>query len=520
MKQLLAIVFLAALAATIVPSPAARAAAKTQAPKPSATATPEPAASGETPDAVTQHSVTVDGRPMAYTARAGTITLRDEKDRPTANVFYTAYTVDGMDATARPVTFIYNGGPGSSSMWLRMGSFGPVRVIAADGKPSGPPPYNILDNQYSLIDKSDLVFIDMPDSGFGRIVGSGTPKMFFGVDQDVAAFDQFIQRYITKFNRWNSPKFIYGESYGTTRSAALADSLLNHGIALNGVILQSSILNFGLDYGNGDPIGGGDWPYVLYLPTEAATAWYHNKIRNKPADLSAYLDGVQQFAMGEYLSALERGDRLDAASRNQIVRKLSAYLGLPEQYVRNSNLRVPYARFEQELLRSQGIVVGRLDGRYQTHTTDRAADSPNWDPTDSSIDAPYTTAVNEYLRSDLKYTPSLQYRANIYGIIYANGDSWDFTHDRREPTNVAPDLADAMTQNPKLHVFSANGYYDFATPYFATVYTLKHLNLAPSLQKNITFGFYQSGHMIYLSEPALAQMKQDLDRWYDSALAR
>ncbi|HEY8298632.1 MAG TPA: hypothetical protein VIG32_11495 [Candidatus Baltobacteraceae bacterium] len=519
MKKFLVSLLLASLAGMVIPVGAAAAASKAP-PKAAVAATPEPSPADETPDAVTEHSVTVDGRAIAYTARAGTITLRNEKDEPTARVFYTANTVAG-DPTSRPVTFIYNGGPGSSTMWLRMGSFGPVRVLASDGKPSGPPPYRIVDNQYTLLDKSDLVFIDMPDSGFGRIVGAGTPKTFFGVDQDVAAFGQFIQRYITKFDRWNSPKFIFGESYGTTRSAALSDYLLNHGIALNGVVLQSSILNFGLDYANGDPIGGGDWPYVLYLPTEAATAWYHNKIRNKPADLPSFLAGVQQFAMGEYLSALERGDRISTSERDDVVRKLSGYLGIPEQYVRNSNLRVPYARFEQELLRSQGVVVGRLDGRYQTYTLDAAGDEgPAWDPTDSSIDAPYTTAINQYLRADLKYATALQYRPNIYDIIYANGSSWDFTHNKREPTNVAPDLAEAMTQNPRLKVFSANGYYDFATPYFATVYTLKHLNLAPALQKNITFGFYQSGHMIYLNEPSLAQMKSDLARWYDSALGR
>jgi len=475
----------------------------------------EPATAGEVPDAVTQHSVTIDGRAIAYTARAGTITLRNEQDQPTARVFYTAYTAQG---NGRAVTFLYNGGPGSSTMWLRMGSVGPVHVLTADGTPSGPPPYPIVDNPYSLMDKTDLVFIDMPDSGFGRIINPGKRKEFFGVDQDVAAFGQFIQRYITQFGRWNSPKFVFGESYGTTRSAALANYLLDQGIALNGVVLLSSILNFSLDYGNGDPIGGGDWPYVFYLPTEAATAWYHNKVRNKPADLPAFLAGVEQFAMNEYFDALSRGDRLSRTQRDDVVRKLSAYLGLSQQYIRNSNIRVPYTRFEKELLRSQGIVVGRLDGRYQTFDLDRAGEGPDWDPTDSSIDAPYTTAINEYLRTTLKYNTPLDYRTSIYRIIYANGNSWDFSHNKRYPTNVAPDLANAMTQNPKLQIFSANGYYDFATPFFATVYTLKHLNLAPTLQKNITYGFYESGHMVYLKQSVLGQFKTALGRWYDSTL--
>lgn len=514
MRKVLPLLLFGALIASL--PVAARAASPSPSPVPEATA--EPATLPETPDSVTQHTNTVDGRSIPYTARAGTIVLRNDKDQPTARVFYTAYTEDGADLGTRPVTFLYNGGPGSSTMWLRMGSVGPVRVLAADGKPSGPPPYRIVDNQYSLLDKSDLVFIDMPDSGFGRIVSPGTEKDFFGVDQDVDAFGQFISRYLTKFNRWNSPKFIFGESYGTTRSAALSKWLLDNGIALNGVVLQSSVLNFGIDFGNGDPIGGGDWAYVLYLPTEAATAWYHDKVPNKPADLQTFLNGVQQFALGEYLDALYKGDRLGSSERDDVVRKLSYYLGISPQYVRTSDLRVPYWSFEQQLLRHQGKIVGRLDSRYETYSLDRAGnEGPPWDPTDSSIDAPYTTAINEYLRDDLKYDTPLQYRTQIYNIIYANGNSWDFEHNRREPTNVAPDLAEAMTQNPNLKVFSANGYYDFATPYFATVYTLQHLNIAPPLQNNITYGFYQAGHMIYLSDTALAQYKADLARWYDSA---
>ena len=224
---------------------------------PSARPSPEARLEGETPDAVTQHTVAVDGRPIAYTARAGTLTLRDEQEKPTARIFYTAFTVDG-ESPARPVTFIYNGGPGSSTMWLRMGSFGPVRVIAADGTAQGPPPFRIVDNQYSLIDKSDLVFIDMPASGFGRLLEAGQPKDFFGIDQDANAFAQFITRYLTRFNRWNSPKFLFGESYGTTRSAVLSAVLQRQGVQLNGIVLLSSILNFGLDYANGDPIGGND----------------------------------------------------------------------------------------------------------------------------------------------------------------------------------------------------------------------------------------------------------------------
>lgn len=511
---------LAALVATSATARAADAPPETAASPAPAMAPAEP---GVFPDSVTGHSVTIGGKPIAYTARAGLIALHDQEGKLTARVFYTAYTADGANPNARPVTFIYNGGPGSSTMWLRMGSFGPVRVVAADATPSGPPPYHIVENQYSLLDKSDLVFIDMPDSGFGRIMPGVDVKTFFGVDQDVSQFGQFITNYISKFGRWNSPKFIFGESYGTPRSAVLSDYLVEHGVALNGVILQSSILNFGLDYGNGDPIGGGDWPYVLYLPTEAATAWYHNRANPRPSDLPSYVREVEQFAMGEYLDALYKGDKISASERDDVIRKLSRYTGLSQNYIRLSNIRIPYDKFEDELLRNEGQIVGRLDSRYQTWNLDRASiEGPPWDPTDSSIDAPYTTAINQYLREDLKYNPPIPYRANIYDIIYgpgfSNQDGWDFAHAGRYPTNTAPDLAEAMTQNPSLKVFSANGYYDFATPFFATDYTLRHLNLSPSLQQNITYGYYQAGHMIYLSEPALAQYKADLARWYDSAL--
>jgi carboxypeptidase C (cathepsin A) len=517
MNRVLSSLMLAVLAGSCVTARAADAPHNKMMSSPQPSATAAPSEPDSYPDSITSHSIVIDGKTIAYTARAGLITLHDQDGKPTAKIFYTADTADGVEPFTRPVTFIYNGGPGSSTMWLRMGSFGPVRVVAADGQPSGPPPYRTVENQYSLLDKSDLVFIDMPDSGFGRIT-PGDEKSFFGVDQDVEAFGQFISNYLSKFERWNSPKFLFGESYGTTRSAALADYLLGQGIALNGVILQSSILNFGLDYGNGDPIGGGDWPYVLYLPTEAATAWYHNRVPGRPADLAAFVKESKQFAMGEYLDALFKGDKLGESERADVIRKLSRFTGLSPQYIRLSNIRIPYDKFQIELLRDQGNVVGRLDARYQTYNLDRASISgPAWDPTDSSIDAPYTTAINQYLRVDLKYNPPMPYRANVYGIIYAGDSSWDLSHNGRYPTNVAPDLADAMVQNPHLRVFSANGYYDFATPFFATEYTLRHLNVSPALQSNITFGYYEAGHMIYLSEPALAQYKADLSRWYDSA---
>ncbi|MBV9718857.1 MAG: peptidase S10 [Candidatus Eremiobacteraeota bacterium] len=472
-----------------------------------------------TSDAVTHHTIVLAGQRLAYTARAGTITLRNADDQPTARVFYTAYTLDGASPSKRAVTFLYNGGPGSSTMWLRMGSVGPVRVVTAQGRLTGPPPYRIASNPYSLLDRTDLVFIDMPGSGFGRFIGAGTRKDFWGVDEDVAAFAQFIQRYITTFNRWNSPRFLFGESYGTTRSSALAKYLQDEGISLNGVVLLSSFLNSNIDYNDGAPVGGGDWAYVLYLPTEVATAWYHNALSNPPA-LGNLLATVESFALGEYLDALAQGAQLAPDRYNDVVAKLHQYTGLSEQYIRNSNLRVPYDRFENELMRERGVTVGRIDTRFQTYVLDRPEVSPDWDATDAAIDSAFVSTSNYYLRQVLQYKTPLLYRGQIYDLIYADGQTWDFKHGAdNQNLNVTPDLAQAMTYNPNLKVFSANGYYDFATPFFATVYALGHLYLAPAIERNISYGFYQSGHMVYLQPQALARFHDDLERWYGEVLA-
>jgi carboxypeptidase C (cathepsin A) len=290
------------------------------------------------------------------------------------------------------------------------------------------------------------------------------------------------------------------------------------GIAANGVVLQSSILNFGLDFSNASPIGGDDWPYAFYLPSEAATAWYHNALPNRPPELAPFVQQVAQFATGEYLDALAQGAEISPARKNDVVARIHDDTGLPEQYIRNNNLRVPYWRLESELLRGQGVEVGRLDSRFETPSIDRAENSPIWDPTDAAIDAPYTTAINEYLRQDLGYRTDMLYRTDVYNIIAKDG-GWDDKHDGNPTTDVAPDLAAAMSYDPHLKVFSANGYFDFATPFSATVYTLNHLNILPSLMKNITYGFYQSGHMIYLAPPALEAYHADLERWYADTLA-
>jgi len=485
-----------------------------------ATSTPAPAPDA---DAVTHHTIVVNGSTLAYTARAGTITLRNDDEQPALRMFYVAYTLDGATPENRPLTFVYNGGPGSSTMWLHLGSFGPVRVAAADGGPitgPAPAPYRIVTNDDTLLDKTDLVFIDMPTAGFGRLVAPATPKDFYSVDKDVAAFGSFIRGYITTFGRWNSPKFLYGESYGTMRSGALVNHLQqNLGISMTGVVLQSSYLNAGIDYiDNGPPIGGGsDWAYILYLPTEAATAWYHKALANSPPDLVPFLHDVEHFAMTEYADALAKGAQLGAPEFNDVVAKLHRYTGLSEQYIRNANLRVPYWRLQNELLRDRHSTVGRIDSRFEIPALDRTASSPNWDPTDAAIDGPFTVAVNQYLRTDLNYDTALDYRTNVYALIGRAG-GWDNTHRGNPTTNVLPDIAEAMTYNPRLRIFQASGYYDFATPYFETVYALNHLGIVPSLQSHISYGFYPAGHMIYLESSSIRALHDDLERWYDATL--
>jgi carboxypeptidase C (cathepsin A) len=474
-----------------------------------------PAPSSSTPDAVTHHVLVLDGKSLAYTARAGTVTLHNEAGQPTARMFYTADTLDDADPSTRPITFFYNGGPGASTIYLRMGSFGPVRVVTSDTEVTPPAPYRYVDNQFSLLDTTDEVFVDAPETGFSRIIGAGKPKDFFSVDGDLAAFGQFVQSYITQFGRWNSPKFLFGESYGTTRSAALVNYLQDHGVGMNGVVLLSTVLNFGLDWdieSAPESIGGGDWAYPLYLPTEAATAWYHHKVPGR--DFQAFLAKVEDFALGEYLHALARGAELSSSDRSDVVRKLHDYTGLSSQYISESNLRIPYDRFQSELLRSSGQIVGRLDSRFFSYSLDVVSESPNWDPADVAITDAYTATFNQYVSADLLYNPGIPY----FPTNYEKTRPWDFKHNKIEPTNVAPDLAEAMTKNPHLRVFSANGYFDFATPFFETVYTLNHLNLAPELQQHITYGFYESGHMVYAHTPALAQFHADLERWYATVL--
>ena len=327
--------------------------------------------------------------------------------------------------------------------------------------------------------------------------------------------DDGYERYVTTFGRWNSPKFLYGESYGTTRSAALVSDLEQNGIGVNGVVLQSVILNFGLD--DLTTSGGGDWGYMLYLPTEAAVAWYHNAVPNRAARIEDVVADAKAFAIGEYSDALSKGANVPLPEFKEVAAKLARLTGLPQDYIEKSNLRVPYYKFEGKLFQNRGEIVGRLDARFKTGTWDRYADFPFWDPTDAAIDSAFTSAINNYLRTDLQYQPALLYKTSTYNEIQAAG-GWDFKHNGITQPDVSPDLAQAMIYNPDLKVFVANGYYDFATPFYETVFTMDHLNISPALRQNISFGFYPSGHMIYLQPDAFNQLHDDLERWYDTAL--
>jgi carboxypeptidase C (cathepsin A) len=473
------------------------------------------ASAADPPPSVTHHSVTVGGRPIAYTARAGTFPLHNADGDEIARVFTVAYTADGTDSRTRPVTFFWNGGPGTASMWLHIGSYGPVRVAVPSNAALPPPGTPLIPNPETLLDISDIVFIDAVGTGYSQITGKGTPKTFYGIDEDARAFDGIIRAWTTENNRWSSPKFLFGESYGTMRAATTVARLQADGMGVNGVILLSSALDYNaLDIGQGP---GEDYSNVAFLPSLAAVAWYHHALPAQPADLDAFVNEVRAFAIGPYADALMRGDSLDLATRRAIVAKLRAYTGLDEAYIERANLRIDPTRFEHALEASRGIVVGRVDARYQGPELDRTGDSASYDPSfsDAMTDA-YVGAFTRYVRDDLGFKVDRPY---IGGARI--GGQWNF---RRTNSIVAPngarDLRDAMTKNPYLHVFSVNGYFDLATPFFGTEYTLNHLGLDPSLRSHVSYGFYKSGHMIYHNDEARRALKADLVRFYREAAGR
>ncbi|HYB61147.1 MAG TPA: peptidase S10 [Methylomirabilota bacterium] len=492
-------------------------------PKPpeAAQPTPKPSAPPEIPkeeSSVTDHTIRIGGQTIPYKATAGTILLKNEKDELVASMFYIAYIrTDVKDTSQRPLAFLYNGGPGSSSVWLHMGAFGPKRVVTSDAESTPPPPYQLEDNANSLLDAADLVFIDPIGTGFSKAVGEAKNKDFWGVDEDVKSIAQFIVKYVNRNLRWNSPKFLIGESYGTFRDAALVDYLQSHeGMYFNGVVMISTVLDFetlGFDTGS-------DLSYVLYLPSYAAVAWYHKTLADRPTDLNAFLTEARQFAFAEYAPALAKGTSISPAEKADVLKKLAHFTGLSEDYLTKANLRVRLQQFMDELQRARGLTTGRYDARFAGPNLDLLEEYANYDPVEAAITGPFTSALNQYLRQDLQCNKDQEY------IVTSNEAfaAWDWKHkgpggesDPTAPPNVQPDLADALVTNPHLRVQVENGLFDLATPFFSTEYTMNHLGLPASLQDHVQLEYYDAGHMMYLHVEDLVKLKGNIASFIASA---
>ncbi|HEY9515251.1 MAG TPA: hypothetical protein VIQ74_06170 [Gemmatimonadaceae bacterium] len=499
-------------AAAVAQRSTADRAARSAAPDTSKTPTAATSPSPTTPESVvTHHSITIDGQRIDYDATVGNIILRDTADKPIGSLFYISYTKQGVrDASRRPVTFAYNGGPGSSSIWVHMGAFGPRRVSIPDTTHVAPPPYDLVDNQYTLLDKTDLVFIDPIGTGFSKPIEKGKGKDFWGVDQDASSLAQFVSRYLSQNERWNSPRYLLGESYGTTRSAALVNYLQDRdNMDFNGVILMSAVLDFQTI--TFDP--GNDEPYIMYLPSYAAVAWYYHALPEQPQALRPFLEEVEHFATTDYSSALLAASNLTPAGRDSILDRLHRYTGLSKEYLDRANLRVDAGEFEKELLREHGQVVGRLDARYTGPTGDMLAQRAPYDPQSADISSAYASVFNHYMHTELNFGKDKQY------AVSGRVQPWDWKHGQARGwpghTNVAVDLAEALQRNTRLQVLLNSGLFDLATPYFAAEWTMDHMDLPTELRSHIHEVEYDAGHMMYVHEPSLAKLKQNIGSFID-----
>jgi carboxypeptidase C (cathepsin A) len=468
--------------------------------------TPKP----EEKTSVTHHQITVNGTTLAYTATAGTLLLKEENGRPRASVFYVYYARDGVkDLGKRPITYTFNGGPGSASVWLHLGAFGPRRVVMeGPGDPHPPvppaPPYQIVDNAETLLDVTDLVFIDPVTTGFSREVPGEDAQQFHGVQEDLESVGEFIRLWTARFSRWQSPKFLAGESYGTTRAAGLSHYLQQrHGIYLNGIVLLSSILNFetaSFDAGN-------DLPYPLFLPTYTAIAWYHGRLPEElqRAGLRPAVEEAERFALGDYTLALAQGVRLPAQAQNDIAKRLARLTGLSPEYLLRANLRPEIQAFCKELLRGERKTVGRLDGRFQGLDRDAAGESSEFDPSYAAIQGPFTAALNHYVADELGFKSDLPYE-----ILTDRVRPWSYRESSNRYLNVAEDLRRAMAENPSLKIFVGKGFYDLATPFFAAQYTFEHLGFDPGYLQRVTTAEYEAGHMMYIRKADREKLKADV----------
>jgi len=455
----------------------------------------------------TSHKVSIAGKLINYQVQTGYLELRADTGKVMSKIFFTYYKKEGEEESKRPVTFTFNGGPGSASLWLHMGGVGPRRVeLDVEGN-AMPAPYKIIDNEYSWLDKTDLVFIDPVSTGLSRAVGEAASN-YHGFEGDIRSFGNFIQHFLSRYERWSSPKYLAGESYGTTRAAGLSKHLQDvHRIYLNGVILISAVLNFGTN----DYAIGNDLPRALYIPSYTAAAWFHKKLAkdllNKP--LKEVLKESEVFALGEYASALLKGGWMSEEEKSKVAEKMAYFTGLDKAYILRGNLRIDENRFYKELRRNDGLSIGRLDARFTGRNFDDAGEYVDFDPSFANIDGPFTATINDYLEKELNWKDEKAY--NVFGNVYP----WDYSNVQNKYLNVAESLRDAMAKNPHLKVYLGAGYYDFATPYFTAMYDLEHMFLRPEQKKRVKVHTYESGHMYYIHKPSLEQFKKDIDAFYE-----
>jgi carboxypeptidase C (cathepsin A) len=489
-----------------------------QAPAPSPSPSPSPAAEAPVKDeapVTTHHELRVGGRVLKYAVTTGYMPIKNEAGDTEADIFFMAYVADRPGPPAqRPLMFSFNGGPGSSSVWLHLGALGPrrVKMLAEGGMPA--PPYQLVENEATWLDQTDLVFIDPVGTGYSRARKPELGKKFWGLEGDIQSVGEFIRLYLSRYERWGSPLFLVGESYGTTRAAGLAGHLVDRGIAFNGILLVSSILNFQTArFG-----GGNDSPYPLFLPTYAATAWYHGRLapelQRRP--LREFLREVEAWAAGDYAAALDKGDALTGAERTAAVEKMARYTGLEPGYVSQADLRVDIQSFCKELLRAERRTVGRLDSRFKGIDLSGNAERPEFDPSMAAIRPPYTALLNDYVRRTLGFKSDRVYYILGGGI----GTPWDWGAQQQGQgfANVSEALRSALSKNPSMQLFVASGFYDLATPYFATDYTLRHLGLDPSQRGRVKTAEYEAGHMMYIHEGELARLKKDVTAFLQAAL--
>ena len=463
----------------------------------------------ETP-VITHHSITVGGKELRYTATVGMMPLKNRDGETEARIFFMAYTLDGVsDRQKRPLTFSFNGGPGSASVWLHMGALGPRRVPMNPDGTMPAPPYHLVDNEYTWLDQTDLVFIDPVGTGYSRALRPEVASRFFSLQGDIESVGEFIRMYLVRSERWTSPLFLAGESYGTTRASALSGYLIGRGIAFNGIVLISTIMNFETT----DFASGNDLPYVMYLPSYAATAWYHKKL---PRDMQSksvqkVVAEAEEWAANDYTLALEKGDRLSGTERQETINKLARFTGIDPKFIDNANLRVSLNFFRKELLRDEKRSIGRLDARFKGYDSSYVTAGPDFDASESAIRPPYTSTFNNYIRQELGFKSDLEYYILGGGI-----GPWNWgTNNGYVDTSVA--LRTAMAQNPYLKIFVAMGYYDMATPYFAVQYTMHHISLDPGLLRNFSTGYYEAGHMMYIDEKQLGKLRGDVRKFIDES---